>query len=189
MVAFPTDTVYGLAVDPRRPGAVERLFSLKGRPSDVPLPILVGSRAQVCSVAGRLDGAAADLAGRFWPGPLTLVVPRADGFCDRPGRPPVDRPYRGDPLARSPADRADVCPIGARWRSPAPTVTAPRPRPPSDQVAEAFAGSDGPTVIVDGGLCSGDPSTVVECLGQAIRCLREGAIGWSEISGPPGPNP
>ena len=63
MVAVPTDTVYGLAVDPFLPDAVERLFSLKERPTDVALPVLVGARAQVATVAGRLDGAAAE----SWP--------------------------------------------------------------------------------------------------------------------------
>ncbi len=188
VVAFPTDTVYGLAVDPRRPGAVERLFSLKGRPSDVPLPILVGSREQVCSVAGRLDDAADDLAGRFWPGPLTLVVPRADGFRIDLGGPPstahtVGIRWPDHQLIGQMCDRLGPLAVTSANRHGSPPATT------ADQVAGAFAGSDGPTIIVDGGLCSGDPSTVVECLGQAIRCLREGAIGWSEISGPPGPNP
>ena len=75
VVAIPTDTVYGLAVDPWRAGAVERLFALKQRPREVSLPILVGTRDQVAVVAGRLAGAAAILADRYWPGPLTMVVP------------------------------------------------------------------------------------------------------------------
>lgn len=188
IVALPTDTVYGLAVDPRQPGAVERLFSLKGRPADVPLPIMVGTPAQVRSVAGVLDGVAADLAGRFWPGPLTLVVPRADGFCVDLGGPRSTRHTVG---IRWPDHRlvAGVC---ARLGPLAVTSANRHGSPPattSDQVAEAFAGSDELTVIVDGGPCTGDPSTVVECLGQGIRCLREGAIGWREISGPGGPDP
>ena len=62
VVALPTDTVYGLAVDPSRARAVERLFALKERPADVALPLLVGTRAQVGSMAGPLDGVARDLA-------------------------------------------------------------------------------------------------------------------------------
>jgi len=188
IVALPTDTVYGLAVDPRLPGAVERLFSLKGRPADVPLPIVVGTSAQVRSVAARLDGAAADLASRFWPGPLTLVVPRADGFCVDLGGPPSTRHTVG---IRWP-DHQLVAGMCARLGPLAVTSANRHGSPPattSDQVAEAFAGADQPKVIVDGGPCNGDPSTVVECLGPVIRCLREGAITCSEISGPRGPDP
>jgi L-threonylcarbamoyladenylate synthase len=187
IVALPTDTVYGLAVDPRLHGAVERLFSLKGRPADVPLPIMVGTRAQVRSVVGRLDGAAADLARRFWPGPLTLVVPRVDGFCVDLGGPRSARHTVG---IRWPDHRLMVA-MCARLGPLAVTSANRHGSPPAttaDQVAEALAGADQLTVIVDGGPCRGDPSTVVECLGPQIRCLREGAIACSEISGPNGPD-
>ena len=188
VVALPTDTVYGLAVDPRRPGAVERLFSLKGRPSDVPLPMMVATRAQVRSLAGRLDGAAANLASRFWPGPLTLVVPRAEGFCVDLGGPPSARHTVGirwpdhQLVVRMCAQLGPLAVTSANRHACPPATT-------SDQVAEAFAGADQPTVIVDGGMCAGDPSTVVECIGHSIRCLREGAIAWSQISLPGGPGP
>ena len=82
VVAVPTDTVYGLAVDPSQPEAVARLFALKGRPDDVPLPVLVAGPEQVALVAGTLGPAAAELAARFWPGPLTLVVPRSSLIPD-----------------------------------------------------------------------------------------------------------
>jgi len=78
VVAVPTDTVYGLSVDPSQPDAVARLFALKGRPDDVPLPILVAGPEQVALVAGPLESAAAELGARFWPGPLTVIV-RAGG--------------------------------------------------------------------------------------------------------------
>ena len=93
VVAVPTDTVYGLAVDPAQPEAVERLFALKGRPADVPLPILVAGPEQVAQVAGTLEAAARPLAERYWPGPLTLVVPRRPGFTVDLGG-PVRRPAR-----------------------------------------------------------------------------------------------
>ena len=84
VVAVPTDTVYGLAVDPSRPEAVELLFALKERPADVALPVLVAGPDQVEALTGPLETAAQDLAGRFWPGPLTVVVPRRPGFGPRP---------------------------------------------------------------------------------------------------------
>ena len=91
VVAVPTDTVYGLTVDPWQPAAVARLFALKERPTSVPLPVLVMGWEQVDSLAGPLEPAAARLADRYWPGPLTLVVPRVDSFVADLGGPPSAR--------------------------------------------------------------------------------------------------
>ena len=74
VVAFPTDTVYGVGVDPFQPEAVRELYRIKGRPIDKPIPILVGSVADVERVAQNLPPAFARLATRFWPGELTLIV-------------------------------------------------------------------------------------------------------------------
>src|SRR5215210_802070 len=74
-VGIPTDTVYGLAVDPFRPGATDRLFAAKRRPRDVNLPVLVSGRDQVEALATALPEGACALMERYWPGPLTIVVP------------------------------------------------------------------------------------------------------------------
>src|SRR2546421_10163392 len=76
VVAIPTDTVYGLAVDPFRPGAADRLFALKRRPRTVDLPLLVADADQVATVATAVPQVAERLMARYWPGPLTLVLPR-----------------------------------------------------------------------------------------------------------------
>jgi len=183
VVALPTDTVYGLAVDLTLPEAVERLFACKGRPADVPVPILVAGRDQVALVCGELEEAARAMADRFWPGPLTLVVPRRPGFSVDLGGPDsahqtvgVRRPDHPvvvalcellGPLAVSSANRHGA--------TPATTAT---------EVVRAFIGSDQPTVILDGGTCDGVPSTVVECRGPVSRCLREGALPWSVLYDP-----
>ncbi|MCK5586328.1 threonylcarbamoyl-AMP synthase, partial [Candidatus Bipolaricaulota bacterium] len=80
VVAFPTDTVYGLGADVRNEAAIQRVFDIKGRPSDAPLPLLLSDISQVPSVARDLVSAARDLAERFWPGALTLVVPAIPPF-------------------------------------------------------------------------------------------------------------
>jgi L-threonylcarbamoyladenylate synthase len=77
VVAFPTDTLYGLGVDVFNELALRRLFAIKGRPADLALPVLVGDHEQAEMVAGGLTELAEELARRFWPGPLTLVVPKA----------------------------------------------------------------------------------------------------------------
>ncbi len=74
VVAFPTDTVYGVGVDPFQPSAVQKLYQIKGRPIDKPIPILVGSVADVERVAQNLPPTFSQLADQFWPGELTLIV-------------------------------------------------------------------------------------------------------------------
>ena len=78
VVAFPTDTVYGVGVDPLQPEAVRRLYRIKGRPDNKPIAILVGSIADVERVAQTPSGAFSRLADRFWPGGLTLIVEARD---------------------------------------------------------------------------------------------------------------
>ena len=74
VVAFPTDTVYGIGVDPFQAEAVQRLYQIKGRPIDKPIPILVGSLGDVERVAQNLPPVFSQLAEQFWPGELTLIV-------------------------------------------------------------------------------------------------------------------
>jgi len=177
VVAIPTDTVYGLAVDPSQPGAVDRVFALKKRPGEVALPVLVTGWGQVEMVAGTLEGAAQGFAGQYWPGPLTLVVPRRGRF----------RADLGGELAAS-------WTVGLRWPDhpvvqalctaigPLAVTSANRhaepPATSAEDVIVAFTGDDRLSAVLDGGVCDGAPSTVVECRGPMSRCLREGAIRW-----------
>lgn len=180
IVAVPTDTVYGLAVDPTQPEAVERLFALKGRPADVALPVLVSGREQVAIVAADLEVAARGLAERFWPGPLTLVVPRRPGFVADLGGLSSARSTVGVRWPRHGAVVAlcemlgplAVTSANLHGRAPATTAAA---------VAATFESEAQPVVILDGGVCDGTPSTVVECRGPASRCLREGALAWETL--------
>jgi tRNA threonylcarbamoyl adenosine modification protein (Sua5/YciO/YrdC/YwlC family) len=180
VVAVPTDTVYGLAVDPSHLRAVAQLFTLKERPTQVALPVLVDGWDQVSAVAGPLDYAAEHLAGRYWPGPLTLVVPRRRTFTADLGGPPSARHTVGVRWPDHPVVRA-LC----RQLGPLAVTSANRhggpPAKRAEEVAGIFAGEDELAVILDGGLCDGAPSTVVECRGPALRGLREGSIRWSEL--------
>jgi L-threonylcarbamoyladenylate synthase len=182
VVALPTDTVYGLAVDPSRPHAVERLFALKERPSGVALPVLIGTREQVQAIAGQLTGPAEELARRFWPGPLTLVVPRSDTFRVDLGGPPSALVTVGVRLPAHPLVQGLCRELGPLAVTSANLHGAP-PATTAMEVIRAFTGVDGLATVLDGGRCDGAPSTVVECRGAAVRCLRDGAIPWSEIDG------
>ena len=184
VVAVPTDTVYGLAVDPSVPGSVDRLFALKGRPRDVPLPVLVATDDQVDAVAGSLGIAARHLATRYWPGALTLVVPRAPGFTVDLGGPPSARMTVGVRWPDHPS-------IGQLCRALGPLAVTSANRhgaPPATTAAEVLAelsDVEQPVVVLDGGRCAGAPSTVVECRGPATRCLRQGAVPWRDMAGDP----
>ena len=188
IVAVPTDTVYGLAVDPLFPGAVERIFALKERPSSVPLPVLVAGAEQVASVAGHLEPAAQGLADRFWPGPLTLVVPRTRGFDVDLGGGPSGRWTVGVRWPDHPVMRALCAEVGPLAVTSANAHGKP-PATNADEVLGSFPAIEdtgvsvrAPDAVLDGGRCDRPPSTVVECRGPASRCLREGTIPWAELA-------
>ncbi|HEX3980648.1 MAG TPA: L-threonylcarbamoyladenylate synthase, partial [Acidimicrobiales bacterium] len=178
VVAVPTDTVYGLAVDPTNPAAVEQLFSLKRRPADVALPVLVAGSGHVAQVAGTLDSAAHHLAERHWPGPLTLVVPRQRSFTVDLGGPRSSRSTVGVRWPDHDLVR-ELCQSLGPLAVTSANLHGSRPATSAQQVAQTFAGADALAVVLDGGRCDGVPSTVVECRGPAFRCLREGAIPWA----------
>jgi len=202
VVGIPTDTVYGLAADPFSTAAVEAVFAIKHRPADVALPVLVGGWEQVGSLAGDLPVPARRLAARYWPGALTLVVPRVPGFAADLGGPPAARHTVGirwpdhpvvvalcravGPLAVTSANRHGDPPI-----TTAAGVVAAFGAPASGgRDGGGLGGSPlttggdeiGPGLVLDGGVCDGVPSTVVECLGPLVRCLRAGVIDWTSLS-------
>ncbi|MDA8275242.1 MAG: L-threonylcarbamoyladenylate synthase [Actinomycetota bacterium] len=182
VVALPTDTVYGVAALPAVPSAVAALFAVKERPVDVALPVLVGELAQVPGIAAPLAGVAAELARRFWPGPLTLVVRRSPGFVADLGGPPersgtvgVRWPDHG--FVAATCRRAGPLAVTSANRHGAPPCTTAR------DVLAAFGDGRRPDLVVDGGTCAGEPSTVVDCTGEVPRCLRPGALAWEELTG------
>jgi len=174
VVVLPTDTVYGLAALPSSPGAVERVFALKGRRADVPIAVLCASAAQALALADPVPGVE-QVAARFWPGPLTLVLPR---------RPGVDLPL-GEPVhtigLRVP-DHELVRAIAERV-GPIATTSANRhgaATPPT--AAEAGASLAGePDLVVDGGRLEATASTVVDATQAPWAVLREGTIGGADV--------
>ncbi|HXW32040.1 MAG TPA: L-threonylcarbamoyladenylate synthase [Acidimicrobiales bacterium] len=175
VVAVPTDTVYGLAVDPSRAGATGRLFAVKGRPADVALPVLVADIAQAERLWKLAPGRVARrLAERFWPGPLTLVVARAAG---------IDWDLGGDPSAiglRCP-DHELVRRL-CRLVGPLATTSANRHGEPPLRSARAVTDCFGAALpVIDGGECGGEPSTVVDATSDPLRCLRAGAVAWEAV--------
>lgn len=178
LVAFPTDTVYGIGCRVGDPAALERLFAAKARPPERQVPVLIADANAAHALGLGLDERAEALAARFWPGPLTLVLPRTDA-----GDPPTlgvrvpDHPVtrellgRAGPLATSSANRSGE----PEARTPAEVITA-------------FAGVDELDLVVDGGPTPGGvASSVVDLSVTPARLLRESALSRTELEGTIGP--
>lgn len=175
VVAIPTDTVYGLAVDPTRPGATERLFAAKRRPRDVELPVLVADVEQALSLVSAAPAAARRLMARYWPGALTLVLARRPEVAVDLGS---DTSTVGLRCPDHPLVRA-IC----RAAGPIATTSANLHGKPTLTTAAEVAATFGESVavVLDGGTCAGAPSTVVDCTAEVPKLLRQGRIPWPEV--------
>lgn len=163
VVVLPTDTVYGLAA---LPGREEALSALKGRPTSMPIAVLVADIDQAASL-GVLDDSARRLADRFWPGPLTLVLPAREGAATIGVRCPAHD------FVRALAARVGPLPTTSANRHGEPT-----PATASDAAA-ALTGT--PALVVDGGPCGDVASTVVDATTSPPTVLRVGAVPSSDI--------
>ncbi len=171
LVAFPTETVYGIAVSADLPEAVERLYELKGRPRTKPMTLMVAEIAPVLERTGDVAGTARSLMRRFWPGPLTLVLP------DKEGRLTGFR-LPSHPMARGLVREAGVpllVPSANRSGEPAATT--------AEEVLRQFPKEL--DLVIDGGPADGGvASTVVQVVDDTLTVLREGAIPESRLSDP-----
>ncbi len=174
-VGIPTDTVYGLAVDPFRPGAADRVFRAKRRRRDVKLAVLVAGLEQALALADNLPDGVLALIERFWPGPLTIVVRSRPGLDVDLGE---DDGTVGVRCPAHPAARA-LCAVAGPLATTSANLHGEAPLSTAAEVASTF-GSAVP-VVLDGGPCTGRPSTVVDCTTEDPRVLREGAVAWDEV--------
>jgi len=175
VVAFPTDTLYGLAVDPRRRDAVERLFALKGRDATVAVPLVASSLEQAV-LAADFGEAERHAAASFWPGPLSIVAPANASIAREAlgGQTTVAIRVPAHEIARALA-RALGFPITATSanRSGEPAVDS------ADAVAIALADVD---ALVDGGRAPGGaPSTIISFDDTRPVLVREGAVSWDRV--------
>ena len=175
LVAFPTDTVYGLGALAFHAAAVKRIYAAKGRSLEKAIPVLIADPDDLVKVTLAVPPAAFILAGRFWPGPLTLIVPKhpdlpwavSDG-------PTVAVRMPDHPLARS----------LLRAAGPLAVTSANLSGQPSPSTAQAvFTQLAGRVaLIIDGGTTPGGvPSTLVDCVSAEPRILREGPLSSREI--------
>ena len=177
LVGIPTETVYGLAGHALDPAALARIFEVKARPHFDPLIVHVGARDDIDALCGELPDEAPRLMERFWPGPLTLVLPRTTRVPDlaTAGLPTVAVRMPAHPVARALLREAGV-PLAAPSANPfgalSPTTAA--------HVAGAFA--DGVEAVLDGGPCDvGVESTVVGWVSERPTILRAGGLSQEEL--------
>ncbi len=170
VIAFPTDTLYGVGARAADPAAVDRLYQVKRRPPEQPMVWLVTDRAPVERFAV-VSAAAAALMERFWPGPLTLVLParlRTGGSTIA-----VRAPNHDVALALLTALGEPITSSSANPAGQPPPVDA-------DQVIAALG--DALDVVLDGGPCRiGQPSTILDLSGATPRILRQGAIPAADL--------
>ena len=172
VIGLPTETVYGLAGDAANPAAVARIFALKRRPPGHPLIVHLGDAAQLDDWARDVPAAARTLAARYWPGPLTLVLPRAARVPDAVtgGQDTVALRMPAHPLAH-----AVLAAFGGALAAPSANRFG-RVSPTRAEHVRAEFGDAVPCVL-DGGPCAvGIESTIVDLSSATPRILRPGAI-------------
>ena len=176
LVAYPTDTVYGLAALPTDDRAVARLFEAKKRALDRAVPLLIASPADVALVVDEVPEIARRLMRTFWPGALTIVFRTAADFRSTA----VDRT-----VALRVPDHPTPRELARLLGAPITGTSANVSGEPDPLTAEDVRSQLGDTVdlVIDGGRCAGGrPSTVVDCTTEPPRVLREGAVSREELT-------
>ena len=175
LVAYPTDTVYGLAALPTDAQAVRRLFETKSRSPDRVVSLLIASPADVALVAANVPEDAERLMSAFWPGALTIVLQKAASFpADAVGETVALR------VPDHPVPRELARLLGTPITGTSANVSGgPEPLTPEDARSQL---GDAVDLVIDGGRCPGGrPSTVVDCTVAPARIVRESAISREEL--------
>jgi L-threonylcarbamoyladenylate synthase len=184
LVAFPTETVYGLGADARNPDAVKRIYEVKGRPSDHPLIVHISSINQLEKWAREIPKYAIDLARAYWPGPVTLILRRTDIVKDfiTGGQDTVGLRVPSNPIAlaliqefEGISNSAVAAPSANRFGQVSPTTA----HAVYEELSNFLEHDDR---VLDGGMSSvGVESTIIGCTGKLPRILRPGAISEEMI--------
>lgn len=178
LVAFPTETVYGLGANASNPAAVRKVFELKDRPASHPVIVHIDQAKYLKRWVRELSPAAEKLAAAFWPGPLTLVLPRAESVHDEVtgGQDTVAVRIPSHPMARQLLDA-----FGGGIAAPSANRYGRLSATRAEHVQDEFG--DAVKIILDGGECQlGLESTIVSCIGE-VRLLRPGSITLGQLRG------
>lgn len=177
VVAYPTETFYGLGCDPFNPESVKRLFVLKGREIINPVSIIIEDRKALDYVVRVVPSRAEWLMERFWPGPLTIIFEASD----RVPQALIGGGHGiGVRISSSPYTQRFISALHAPLTATSANPSGAPPPSTAEEVVGYFGGSL--DVVIDGGrLTATAPSTVVDVTGHDIKVLREGAIPVAEI--------
>jgi L-threonylcarbamoyladenylate synthase len=177
IVAFPTDTVYGLGAAVNLPRAVERVYQVKKRPKNMPLPLLLADKSQIGEVAEPVPPLAWLLAAKFLPGALTMVLPKSKAVPDTvaSGKTVAIRiPAHPIPLVLARGVGTPIVGTSANLSGQPSALTA-------EEVSTQLGGKV--DLIIDGGRCpGGKESTIVDLTAETPVVLREGAISKEELN-------
>ena len=169
LVIFPTETVYGVGAHMNVAGAMEKLYSAKERDRNKPIPILIDGAGRVTEFGVDLSGIARQLADRFWPGPMTLVLKTQDGF---EGFRVPDHAVAIELLQS----------VGGALRVTSANRSGDRPALTAEEAVQSLR--DSVALVLDSGRSpGGEPSTVVLVDNEELKVIRCGAIGEEEIRG------
>lgn len=175
IIAFPTDTIYGLAADVFTPAAIQRIYTIKGRSKEKAIPVLIGTFDQLLPLVQTIDERALRIINAFWPGPLTLVLQKNE---------------------RIPTELTDYPTVGLRMPNHSFTLSLLKETGPLATTSANLSGAVNPAdvegviaqlgeqvdLILDGGPTSGPiASTVVDLSGPEIKILRAGQITLKDI--------
>ena len=176
LVAFPTETYYGLGVDPFNPEALQRLFQVKQRTPDKPILVLLGDQSQLSLFAASIPAHFDRLSRAFWPGPLTLVYPALLHLSPllTGGTGTIGIRQTPHPVARRLLDecRRPITATSANFSGSLPATTA-------GEVEEIFGSAV--DLVLDGGPTPGGPGSTLVGENTDIFCIREGKIPFAEI--------
>jgi L-threonylcarbamoyladenylate synthase len=177
IVAIPTDTLYGLAADPFSRDAVARLFTIKDRARERAVPLVAADVEQVVEHLGRLNARTRRLAERFWPGPLTLLIPAPDTLAPEvsggTGQVGIRVPDHAVPRA--------ICRAAGRPLTATSANISGEPATADPDMVETTIGSRIALLLDAGATAGGPPSTIVDATGDELRLVRAGAIAWDEV--------
>lgn len=175
LVAFPTDTVYGVGALAFDEKAVESIYAAKERPVEKAIPVLIGEAADLAQVAVEVPMLAAKLIARFWPGPLTILVPKRSSLpAVVSAGSTVGVRIPDHEVARELLRRAGPMAVTSANLSSQPSPTS------AQEVLEQLGGRI--PMILDGGTTPGGiPSTLVDCTGAEIQVLRQGPISIDQL--------
>ena len=179
LVAFPTETVYGLGADAQNESAIKKIYQVKGRPENHPLILHIADWQLMSEWVDEIPDYAIDLARKFWPGPLTLILNRSElakdfvtGGQDTVGIRVPDRPIALQLITEfnKLGGKAIAAPSANRFGQVSPTTALAV----QEEIGQFLAEKD---LILDGGPCEvGIESTIIDCTGTAPKILRPGAI-------------